>query len=160
MSRTLIINNTPYEIPDAGDPPGWGGDTTDWMSAVTDVLDSIVGSADILPTSFTVANNQTTPSDVTGLIFDGGAVRSSIINYNIYRISDSNPSGFSESGTLTVLYDSNASNPWTMTQCNVNGYSGVNLDITNSGQILYTSNDIGSVNYSGLMTFYAKSILQ
>lgn len=160
MSRTLIINNVPYTIPDAGDPPGWGGDTTDWMTAVTEVINSVVGSADILPTSFTVANNQVSPSDVTGLIFDGGAVRSSVINYNIYRISDLNPSGFAESGTLTVLYDSNAATPWTMTQGDVNGYSGVNLNITNSGQIQYTSTDIGTVNYSGLMTFYAKSILQ
>lgn len=160
MSRTLIINSVPYEIPDAGDPPGWGGDTTNWMTAVTDAINSLVGSADILPTSFTIANNQITASDVTGLIFDGGSVRSSIVTYNIYRISDLNPEGNAESGTLTVLYDSNASNPWTMTQGDVDGYSGVNLNITNSGQIQYTSTDIGTVNYSGIMTFYAKSILQ
>jgi len=79
MSRTLVINSIPYQIPDDGEDPGWGDQTTDWMEAVTGVLTDLVGPDDILETSFSIANNQTTFADVTGLIFNGGSVRSSIV---------------------------------------------------------------------------------
>jgi hypothetical protein len=160
MSRTLVINNTAYEIPDAGDEPGWGGDTTDWMQAVTEVLDDLVGPADILETSFTVANNQTTFVDVTGLVFDGGSVRSAIVTYSVYRISDSNPSGFAETGLLTLVYDNNAATPWSMSQSDIVGNAQIYFDITNSGQVRYKTNDIGTLNYIGVMKFNAKSQLQ
>jgi hypothetical protein len=160
MARTLIINSTPYSIPDAGDEPGWGGDTSDWMEAVTNSLGDLVGPADILETSFTLANNQSSFIDITGLVFDGGSVRSAVVNYSIYRISDSNPSGFAESGTLTLIYDNNASLPWSMSQGDIVGNSQVYFDITISGQIRYKTNDIGSLNYIGVMKFSAQSQIQ
>lgn len=160
MSRTLIINNIPYEIPDAGDEPGWGDETSDWMEAVTEVLTDLVGPADILETSFTVANNQVALADVTGLVFDGGTVRSAVVEYSVYRISDSNPSGFAESGTMRLTYDNNAATPWTMSQGDINGNAEIYFDVTNSGQIQYKTNDIGSLNYIGAMRFTAKAQLQ
>lgn len=160
MARTLVINSIPYNIPDAGDEPGWGGDSTDWMQAVTEVLTDLVGPSDILETSFTIANNQTTFADVTGLVFDGGSVRSAVVNYAVYRISNDNPSGFSESGNLNLIYDNNAVLPWSMSQGDVNGNSQIYFDITTSGQIRYKTNDIGSLNYIGVIKFSAKSTLQ
>lgn len=157
MARTLIINGIPFEYPDANDEPGWGGQATDWAEAVTDAITDLVGPDDILETSFTVANNQLTFTDVTGLVFDGSSVRASDVTYSVYRISDANPSGNAESGILRVVYDNNAVNPWSITQGPVVGYSGISFDITNLGQIQYKTTDIGSVNYLGILKFSAKS---
>jgi hypothetical protein len=157
MAKTLIINGIPFEYPDAGDEPGWGGDASGWAGEVTEVLQDILGPDDILETSFAVANNQTTFVDVTGLVFDGASVRSADVTYSVYRISDANPSGHSESGKMTVVYDNNAVNPWSLAIGNVVGNAGIFFDITNTGQIQYKTTDIGSLNYNGVMKFSAAS---
>jgi hypothetical protein len=158
MAKTLIVNNTPYEYPTEGDAPGWGADATGWAEAVTEVLSNLQGPNDILETSFSIANNQTTLADVTGLSFNAGSVRSSRINYSIFRISDSNPSGNAESGVIDIVYDNNAG--WLIAQGDTVGFAGCIFTITPAGQFRYTSTDIGSLNYIGEMRFYAKSIQQ
>lgn len=160
MARTLVINSIPYNIPDAGDEPGWGDDTTDWMEAVTEVLTDLVGPADILETTFAVANNQASFTDVTGLVFDGGSVRSARVTYSVYRISDTNPEGFAETGILSLVYDNNSATPWSMAQGEIVGNSQIYFDISTSGQVRYRTNDIGDLNYIGVMKFSAKSQLQ
>jgi hypothetical protein len=56
------------------------------------------------------------------------------------------------------LYDNSAPTPWSIGQGNILGNSGVVFSITNSGQVQYTSNDIGATGYSGLLTFRGLSI--
>lgn len=157
MARTLIIAGIPYEIPDAGDEPGWGDQTSDWMEAVTATLNDLVGPDDIQETSFSVANNQTVFVDVTGLLFNGGSVRSSVVQYSVYRISDANPEGNAETGNMYIVYDNNSATPWSLSIGNVVGNANIYFQITNGGQIQYRTNDIGSLNYVGTMRFSAKS---
>ena len=158
MPRTLIVNNTPYQYPTSGDEPGWGGDATGWAVGVTNVLNDIVGPDDILETAFNVANNQSTAANVTGLIFNTASVRAAVIQYAIFRISDSNPSGQAESGEIHIVYDNLAG--WSITQGDINGEAGVTFTILPSGQVQYTSTDIGSTNYVGDMKFRARALQQ
>lgn len=155
MSRTLIVNNIPFEYPTSGDEPGWGGDATDWATEVTNVLSNIVGPDDILDTSFNIANNQTTFADITGLVFNIGSVRSAVIEYNITRTSDSNPSGLTETGEFHIVYDN--VDGWSIGSGGVIGNSGVTFQITSLGQMQYQSTDVGSTNYVGTMVFSAKA---
>ena len=138
--------------------PGWGGEATGWAEEVTDVLSNILGPDDILQTSFNIANNQTTAADVTGLIFNAGSVRSAVVTYAVYRISDSNPSGNAETGEMHILYDNNVG--WSIGIGGIVGNSGIVFTITPAGQVQYTSTDIGSLNYSGVMKFKAEALQQ
>lgn len=158
MSVTLVVNNIPFEYPSSGDEPGWGGDATGLIIEVVRSLNDIIGPDDILQTSFSVANNQATFIDVTGLAFNAGSVRSAQVEYSVYRISDSNPLGKTESGLMTVLYDNNAG--WALAIGPVLGNSGISFDITGTGQIQYKTTDIGSLNYQGVMKFRAKALQQ
>lgn len=158
MPKTLTVNNTPYQYPTAGDEPGWGGEATGWAEEVTGVLNNLLSSNDILETSFSIANNQTTPADVTGLVFNAGSVRGGEVSYAIFRISDINPSGNAEYGKMHVLYDNNSG--WELSVGDVVGNSNVTFSITPAGQVQYTSSDIDPLNYIGVMKFKFESLQQ
>lgn len=158
MPKTLIINNTPYNYPTSGDEPGWGGEATGWAEGVTNVLSDLLGPNDILETAFNIANNQTSFSDVTGLIFNAASVRAAEIRYSIYRRSNTNPSGKTEFGILQIAYDNNVG--WSINQGNLLGSAGVTFEITPAGQVRYKSTDIGALNYIGTMKFRAKTLQQ
>jgi hypothetical protein len=158
LPKTLIINNTPYNYPTSGDEPGWGNEATGWAEGVTNVLSDLLGPNDILETAFNVANNQNTPADITGLIFNAASVRGADIYYSVFRVSTDNPSGHTEKGLIQLVYDNNAG--WSMNQGDLLGSSGVIFSITPTGQLQYTSTDIGSLNYIGTMKFRAKTLQQ
>lgn len=159
MSKTLTVNNTPFEYPTAGEEPGWGSEATAWASEVTDVLDGVLGPDDLLETTVSISNNISTNTNIVGLVFDTGSVRSAVIEYSVYRVSDSSTSGNAETGIITIVYDNSAAvnEKWSMTVGNISGNSGITLSITDAGQFQYQSTDIGSTNYSGTMKFLAKA---
>ena len=156
MPKTLIINNTPYEYPSKGDEPGWGGPATGWAEGVTDVLNSVVGPDDILQTSFSIANLQVAATDVVGLVFNTGSVQSAVVEYSVHRTSSTTTGGKTESGTMHLNY--NTVDGWLLGQGGVIGTSEVIFTITSSGQIQYTSSDIGSIDYVGTMKFTGKAL--
>lgn len=159
MPKTLVINGTAYQYPIPGEDPNWGDDGTGWAEAVTDALATLLGAGDILQTTFTITNNISVADNVNGLLFDPGVTRAANIDYSIYRISNTNPSGYAETGTIYIIYDTSASvgNKWQLSQ-RTTGNSGVTFSITDSGQIQYKSNDIGTTGYSGTMKFRAKAL--
>lgn len=158
MSKTLIIDNTPYQYPTAGDEPGWGQGATGWAEAVTEVLNDLVGPNDILETAFSIANNQTSFVNITGLTFNGASVRAADITYSIFRVSSTNLSGHTETGTIQLIYDNNIG--WSINQGNILGNAGVLFDVTSLGQVQYKSSDIGALSYVGTIKFRAKCLAQ
>lgn len=162
MPVTLTVNNIPFEYPIPGDSPGWGEGATGWAEEVTTVLTSLLGPNDIAQTTANIANNQTSATNVNGLIFNTGQVRSAIIEYSVYRTSVANPSGKSESGTLNIVYDNLAASgfKWSIIGYGLNGLAGVTFTITDTGQVQYTSTDIGATGYSANMHFRARSLVQ
>lgn len=157
----LIVNNTTFNYPGPGEDPGWGEDATAWAQAVTQVLNSLLGPGDLLETTFNVGNDVSVEEDVVGLTFDTAIVRAAIIEYTVYRVSDGSPSGNAEFGTIVMVYDNSASagNKWIMVQ-DSSGDAGINLSVLDSGQIQYTSSDIGTTNYTGIMKFKARTLSQ
>jgi len=158
MPKKLTVNNIPFSYPTKGDEPGWGGDATDWSTEVTTVLGSLLAPDDIVQTSFDIANAQTASQDVTGLIFNSASARSAVIDYSIYRVSDAQVSGNTETGQIHVVYDNNVG--WSMGITDIVGNSGVTFSITPAGQIQYQSTDIGNLNYSGVIKFKASTLQQ
>lgn len=158
----MTVNNTVFQYPSPGDEPGWGEAATSWAQEVTDVLNSLLGPDDILETSFNINNNVSSATNITGLLFNTASARGAIIEYSIYRVSTLNPSGNAETGIMTLIYDDSASagNKWTLTIGNIAGGSGVHFSITDTGQLQYTSTDIDSVGYSGVVKFKARALQQ
>ena len=159
MDKVLTLNGKTFNYPEQGEDPLWGEDSTAWAQEVTDTLNDLSSPGDILQTTFTVGNN--TSGDVIGLLLDTGTVRSAVVNYSVYRISDTNPSGKAEEGEMHLVYDSSAGagQKWLLS-IEKTGNSGVTFNIDDDGQVTYVSSDIGSLGYSGSMRFRAKALNQ
>ncbi len=161
MAIQLIVAGTPYTYPESGEEPNWAGGATDWAKAVTAVLSTLVGPNDILQTQFTINNNISVLTNINGLLFDPGTVRAANIDYAIYRTSTGTPAGNAETGTIYLIFDNSAStgNKWQLGQKFI-GNAGVTFSITDSGQIQYKSNDLGTPGYFGEINFSAKTLDQ
>jgi len=156
MSIQITINGNNYNLPVQGQSPPWGQDLTDIILALTTVASNIVGTGDITTTSFILANNQSSASNVTDLSFDPGTIRSAIIQYSVHR--STSLSEEAETGTLFLTYK-NVSSTWDITRA-FGGSSSVVFTITNAGQIQYTTSNLTGTSYSGLMKFSAKAYTQ
>ena len=156
MSIPLVVNNTTFNYPDPGEDVGWAEDASGWAEEVTTVLSSLLSTGDILLATFNVANNVSVFTDIVGLAFTAGLVRSVNVQYSLYRISTGSPSGNAETGTLSIVYDNNASsgNKWLLSQT-ATGDGGIIFDITDLGQFQYKTTDIGTPGYQGVLKFKA-----
>lgn len=159
MATSVIINNETYSISQQGASPPWGTDIHDVINALVESVNNLQGSNDILLTSFTIANNQSSVANVTSLAFDTSVVRSAIIEYSIYRYSDA-PIEHSETGFIFLSYKSIGAS-WEIAQ-QYSGTSGVTFSITSAGQVQYTSTDLGGTVGSrvGKLKFRARTFLQ
>lgn len=158
MSITLIVNNVPFEYPEQGEQQPWGESATNWASEVTKVLNSLKGSYDILETSTTINNNQTSDQSVQGMFFDPSVVRSFSINGSISRVIDSVET--TESFKLNGLYRGTSAG-WALQQESL-GNSGVSFSITSGGQVQYTSSYLlgNQITYTGILKFRGISLSQ
>lgn len=155
MSVNLTVNGTTFAYPQNGEEPGWGESASAWAEEVTEVLNSVLGTNDIIQTSFNIANNQAAAANVTGLVFNTAAVRAVIVEYSIYRTTNTNE--IAESGLLNAVYKSTAAT-WELSQISV-GDAQVTFSVTSAGQFQYTSTNLAGTGYSGLMKFRARTVI-
>lgn len=157
MAKTVTVNNTTQRIPEKNDT-NWGEYTTDLLEAIVTQVTGLLGDADIAETSATINNGATANTSVLGLTFDTGSVRGAVIDYAVYRSAASGVK--KETGTLHLTYDSTASvgEKWGMAQ-QTNDDSGITFNVSDAGQVQYTSDTIAGTGYTGKMIFRARGIL-
>lgn len=155
MSESVTLLGTSYTLNLQGDNPPWGEQQSDLVRAIVEALSSTINESDIFNTAFNVANNQTSPTAVTGLSFNNTTVRSAIIQFSVYRVATGVE--YSECGHMYCTYKSVA-NTWEISQVSV-GFSDITFAITTSGQITYTSTNLTSPTTS-VMRFRASTFSQ
>lgn len=157
MSVALTVNGITYNFPSNNDEL-WGNDATGWAQAINSVINNLVVDGDIGPTTLvSVTNNQVAPTNVNNLAFDASVIRAAFVQYYVYRTWNSGSEEVVEMGTLYVAFKDIA-NEWTLSQAGQNTESsGVQFDITNAGQVTYTSSNLTpSASYSGTMKYRAQ----
>lgn len=152
MSKLLTIGSTTYEIPNQGDNPEWGENVTAWICGANAALASVQGANDILLTSATLSNNQTSAANIPGLLFNTAQVEAVEIDYFITRTFDSGTSTTVERGKILGVYD--GSDFFISTQAV--GDAGVSISVLSSGQFQYTSTDLTN-HTSSTIRFEAKT---
>lgn len=141
-------------------PPSANGQ---WVVAVclastaTEIVINPVSSASAIyvvdsDTSFTIANNQSSATNVTSLLFDGVATRSFILDYSIYRQTDTASSALAQVGQLRGVYNTQSST-WFMSDDFSGQNAAVTFSIQPSGQVQYISSNIAGANYVGSMKY-------
>lgn len=150
MSKILIIGNSEYEFPEQGTNAPWGEQVTDWAVAVTEALTNVQQPNDIVTTTAIINNNQSTLANISGFSFDTSEVVSINAEFIIKRNTDTTT--LVEDGVIKGNFDGST---WTCSQVS-RGNAGVTFDITDAGQVQYTSTSVSGANYSGLIIFKAK----
>lgn len=107
-------------------------------------------------TSFTIADNQSSAVDVTGLSFDGDDFTHAKIDFEIIR-SDGASVNVAASGTIFMVFHNGA---WAIDQERSIDDVGVTFSVDNQagnvGQLQYTSTSIGGT-YSGTMKYASQT---
>ena len=153
MTKIVQIGSTSYEIPDQGEKAGWGEDTTEYLVAIANALEDVQGPNDILTTSATLANNQSSTANIDGLLFNTGEVQHVEVEFLIIREYDSGSSVLVESGNIVGNYDGT---DFYISQDSI-GDSGVTITVSSAGQFLYTSSDLTN-HVSSTIRYRAKTI--
>lgn len=135
-SRDISANFTPSNYT----PTQVASEGSDKISAHLNGLDIAIGAVggttgDIGHTSFTAADNQSSPANVTSLAFANGTVRSFVAIVSIVR------------STTYAQYTLNGiqkGSSWEMIQQYVGDSTGLEFTITTAGQVQYTSTSTGN----------------
>ncbi len=142
MSQNLQIGTTTYAVATQGETGGtWGEDTAAWMDAITDKVNSISSNYDILPSTASLTNNQSSAANISGLSFNTSLIRSAEIDITVRRTAVGVE--LSEMFKILVVYESTAA-AWLLSEESVGDASGITFSITAAGQIQYVSTDISS----------------
>jgi hypothetical protein len=152
MPKILVVGTESFDFPEEGENSGYGESVTDWAVAVTDALTTVQQPNDIVRTSASILNNISSPTAVAGFLFDSSEVVSINAEFVITRTTDSPAQTLVQSGFIEGNYNGTT---WVATIRSIRD-AGVLLDITNSGQITYTSSNVSGTNYSGTILFKAK----
>lgn len=129
------------------------------LSSMTFTFNSVLGGwypigefSEPTDTTFTIANNTVSLTNVTGLSFSGIDFRGVIIDYTVYRKTDTALSGVAQIGELKAVFNTQSST-WLMSDTYSGQNSGVTFSMTALGQIQYTSTNITGATYAGTMTY-------
>lgn len=157
---TIQIQGTVIEFPNSAASPNWAPALVQFAEAVELALSGVVGEFDVSPQAFDLsAFNPGTDIDIPNLNFPTSQVRSSFISYAIFRSTDD--VSVAETGDVAVLY--NPANPtgnkWEISPI-VLGDASITLSMTDVGQVQISLASISGANYSGIMTYSAKSLKQ
>lgn len=140
MTKKLQVADESFEYPENGNI-NWGEDGTGWAEKVTEVIADIIGPDDILLTEAALTNGQLTSAPISGLKFDVGRVQQVIVEGLItrtYTIPSGKPTE-AESFKADGVFDGTT---FTITtEYSGNTDTGVIIDVDNTGQFTYISED-------------------
>lgn len=165
MSIVITVQGTPIIFPTSGDPANWAQGLADFAQAVEGALQSAVGNFDVPPQVVNIdAYNGATDIDITPLSFPTSDVQAVSIFYSTHRTTTLDNTA--ESGTINLTYNP-STNIWDITR-EINGgkYLDANNDmyitfaVTSAGQVTFSTNTMTGSSHTGIISIYAKAILQ
>lgn len=117
---------------------------------INKTLDDAIADGDISGTTdlpdFTVNNNKTTPTNITGLVFDKLETKSARIYFDLHRETDTNE--LDEVGEMFVVYRPK-SDVWAVSVYSNLDDGEVTFTITSAGQVQYISSSLAGASYIG-----------
>lgn len=160
MSQDITIGGNVISFPSSGEPADWSQPIIDFATDVQNALSGVVGPSDISPQSYDISTfNGVSNQNIPALTFSTSTVRSAVIQYAVYRTT--NTSNAVESGMLTIYFNTNngTGQKWEM----VREYQGDGLttfSISDAGQVQFSNTTLSGSSHSGKLSFSAKCLLQ
>lgn len=154
MPKILTVGTEDFDFPIEGDNANYGSSITDWATAVTDGLTTVVQPNDITVTTASINNNVLVATPIPGFLFD----TSEVISINAEAIVTRSTTSPAEIRCENVYINGNFNGTdWAVTVQTIAGIdSGVTFDINSSGQVTYISDNMAGTGYVGQIVFKAK----
>ena len=160
----LTPNANPVVLDSAGRANVWlGAGSQSYKFVLEDSLGNVIftvdqvviqsgGNSSAAPNPFTIADNQSSYQNITGMLVDHTANQCAVVEYTIIRSDGTNKRR--EHGYLYLTYDSQ--NGWVLNRTS-QGVDALNkgatsLNVTAGGQVQYESDSMGG-SYQGQMTW-------
>lgn len=125
-----------------------------WWNTIRTALVGAFGNGAVTETQFTIADNQSSYTDITGLALSLSVTKAAIIEYTIYRTNGSSTER-REVGRL-VAYHKAVAGAWSYERHTDAGDDALNvadsLIVNSSGQVQYKSDSIGAT-YVGTIRY-------
>lgn len=161
----ITIKGTIIDLPSSGASPNWSTGIIEAFQAIADAVNSVTGTYDVAPQVQNIdANNASSNIELNNLIFPSVDVRAVTVYYTVYRKTDASgpPDGqeVTESGTLELNYNNArpVTQKWELVR---SGQSDASIDfnVTDLGQIRFTTTALTGINHTGIVAYRAISIL-
>ncbi len=162
---TIVVKGTLINIPNSGAAPSWSPAIIEAFQALADAVNTFAGSFDVPPQTQAVdAFNPGTNIDIDNLVFPPSEVRSATIYYTVYRkTTDSGPPDgveLTEAGTLEIAYNNSRASgqKWEIGRAGI-GDAQIDFNVTDLGQVQFSTQAITGINHTGIVSYRALSIL-
>ena len=158
MSIPINIQGTTDTFPSSGESPNWAPAIIQFAQLVSAALAFSVGPFDIPPQTFVMTSNVNNNVPLPNLSFPTTQVQGAIIDYSVSR--STNSVVVSETGSMVINYNSSfpVGKKWEISQDYVGG-SQTTFNITDVGQIQFSTTLIAGTSHQGKITYQAKAIL-
>lgn len=161
----IIIKGNIIDIPNSGASPQWSPAIIEAFQAIADAVNVFTGTFDVAPQTKAIdAYNPGSNIDIDNLIFPPTDVRSATIYYTIYRktVNSGPPDGveLAEAGTLEIVYNDSrpSGQKWEIGRMGI-GDAKIDFNVTDLGQVQFTTQTITGLNHTGIVSYRALSIL-
>jgi hypothetical protein len=153
----INIQGTIIDFPESGDPANWAPPIDQFAASVEEAFNAVLGPFDVSPQVFVMTSNANANVDLPNLAFPTSSVRAAFIEYSVFRTTNTD-TGY-ETGTINVVYNPN--NPigtkWEITR-EYQGTDEMTFNITDVGQVQFTSSALSGSNHVGKITYTAKAL--
>ena len=160
MSFNVTIQGTTIPVASSGESPNWASGIVSVIQAIANALSSVIGPYDISTQSFDISSyNSVSNQNITGLVFSTAVVRSALIRYTVYR--NTNSTTVAETGLMEVVYNpgNSSGHKWELMR-EYTGNASITFNITDTGQVQFTTTSISGTGHSGKISFSAQAIAQ
>jgi hypothetical protein len=161
----ITIKGTIVNIPSSGASPNWAPGVIEAFEALADAVNAVTATYDVPPQTQNIdANNSSNDVTINNLSFPSTDVRAATVYYTVHRITEASgpPDGqeLTEAGTLEISYL--ASRPptqkWEMVRSG-QGEGQIDFEITDTGQITFSTSPMTGINHTGIIGFRAIAVL-
>jgi len=155
----ITITGTTVSFPDSAASPNWATAVIQFAQLVEGALNLVISAFDVPPQVYSMVANANSNVNLNALSFPTANVRAAFISYSVYRSTNTNNAD--EAGNLIVVYNPNGlvGSKWELIQSKA-GNAQVTFNITDTGQVQFSSTALSGINHIGTISFFAKTLQQ
>jgi hypothetical protein len=163
----ITIKGTVITLPNSAASPNWSPAIIEAFQALADAVNVFSGSFDVPPQTKNIdIYNSSSNIDIDNLVFPPTDVRAVQVFYTVYRKTQESSLGagdnieVTESGTLECNYNNArpSTQKWEVIRSG-GGEAYIDFNVTDLGQVQFTTTALTGINHTGIIAYRALSIL-